>query len=227
MAARKTNVRYHFTVEGETEKWYLEWLRDQINADERARVNVSCSPKVQKNPLKWAKSHTNLDKTAKVYHVFDFEDEEPIHTEAFASALRNMKEAGRLGRGFKYVSAYCNLTFELWIVLHKGSCGALTHRRQYLAHINRLFGESFESLDEYKHEEAFKRVLGKLTLDDVQRAVERAEALSARAEENGYRRNQLYGYSYYLDNPVTELWVPVKQMLEDSGIARGQHPNLQ
>lgn len=44
------NARYHFTVEGETEKWYLEWLRDAINADPRAKVKVVCSPKVQKTP---------------------------------------------------------------------------------------------------------------------------------------------------------------------------------
>ena len=26
------------------------------------------------------------------------------------------------------------------------------------------------------------------------------------------------GYSYYLDNPATDLWIPVKQMLEEGGI---------
>ena len=45
MANRKMNARYHFTVEGETEKWYLEWLRDAINADPRSKVKVVCSGK--------------------------------------------------------------------------------------------------------------------------------------------------------------------------------------
>ena len=148
MANRKMNARYYFTVEGETEKWYLEWLRDAINADPRSKVKVVCSPKVQKNPVKWAKAKTNLDKSAKVFHVFDFEDEEPIHVKAFKDTLANMKKAGSLGRGFRYVSAYSNLTFELWMVLHKGDCPALAHRRQYLKPINDLYGEHFESLDE-------------------------------------------------------------------------------
>ena len=138
MANRKMNARYYFTVEGETEKWYLEWLRDAINADPRSKVKVVCSPKVQKNPVKWAKAKTNLDKSAKVFHVFDFEDEEPIHVKAFKDTLANMKKAGSLGRGFRYVSAYSNLTFELWMVLHKGDCPALAHRRQYLKPINDL-----------------------------------------------------------------------------------------
>lgn len=218
MANRKMNARYYFTVEGETEKWYLEWLRDAINADPRSKVKVVCSPKVQKNPVKWAKAKTNLDKSAKVFHVFDFEDEEPIHVKAFKDTLANMKKAGSLGRGFRYVSAYSNLTFELWMVLHKGDCPALAHRRQYLKPINDLYGEHFESLDEYKHEANFKRVLGKLTVDDAVTAVGRAETLAKRAEEHGLRKAQHCGYSYYLDNPATDLWIPVKQMLEEGGI---------
>ena len=218
MANRKMNARYYFTVEGETEKWYLEWLRDAINADPRSKVKVVCSPKVQKNPVKGAKAKTNLDKSAKVFHVFDFEDEEPIHVKAFKDTLANMKKAGSLGRGFRYVSAYSNLTFELWMVLHKGDCPALAHRRQYLKPINDLYGEHFESLDEYKHEANFKRVLGKLTVDDAVTAVGRAETLAKRAEEHGLRKAQHCGYSYYLDNPATDLWIPVKQMLEEGGI---------
>ena len=44
MANRKMNARYYFTVEGETEKWYLEWLRDAINADPRAKVKIVWGP---------------------------------------------------------------------------------------------------------------------------------------------------------------------------------------
>ena len=28
---RKLTKKYHFSVEGETEKWYLDWLKDNIN----------------------------------------------------------------------------------------------------------------------------------------------------------------------------------------------------
>lgn len=131
------------------------------------------------NPVKWAKANTNLGTSAKVFHVFDFEDEEPIHVKAFKDMLENMKKAGSLGRGFRYVSAYSNLTFELWIVLHKDNCPTLTHRRQYLKPINDLYGEHFKSLDEYKHEANFKRVLGKLTVDNAVAAVNRAEMLAS------------------------------------------------
>ena len=32
MGDRKETKKYTFTVEGETEQWYLYWLRNQINA---------------------------------------------------------------------------------------------------------------------------------------------------------------------------------------------------
>ena len=59
---------------------------------------------------------------------------------------------------------------------------------------------------------------GKLTVGNAVAAVNRAEMLAKRAEEHGFHRAQHRGYSYYLDNPATDLWVPVKQMLEESGL---------
>ena len=32
MGDRKETKKYTFTVEGETDQWYLYWLRNQINA---------------------------------------------------------------------------------------------------------------------------------------------------------------------------------------------------
>ena len=31
MANMKSTKKYYFTVEGETEQWYLKWLQDRIN----------------------------------------------------------------------------------------------------------------------------------------------------------------------------------------------------
>lgn len=34
---RKENRTYYFSVEGETEKWYLDWLQSAINAEPVAK----------------------------------------------------------------------------------------------------------------------------------------------------------------------------------------------
>lgn len=47
MAERKEIRKYTFTVEGETEQWYLEWLRDRINERKDAKYTVSIVAKVQ------------------------------------------------------------------------------------------------------------------------------------------------------------------------------------
>lgn len=56
MANRKSTKKYYFSVEGETEQWYLQWLQNQINNTEEAEYTVSFDCRVQKNPLKRAKS---------------------------------------------------------------------------------------------------------------------------------------------------------------------------
>ncbi|MEG1197130.1 MAG: RloB family protein [Raoultibacter sp.] len=218
MKNRKVTDKYYFSVEGETEKWYLDWLCAQINTDPRTVRCVALDTKIQKNPLKRAKSLTVLDKV-KVCHVFDFESEDEIHTKQFRETLERMKHASKLGRSITYVSGYSNFTFELWILLHREDARAqLGHRRDYLRPINRAFSEQFESLDQYKHEANFKRVLSKLSLDDVVDACRRARAISHANREDERCFAEHCGYTYCLDNPATELWVTIRKILGTAGI---------
>lgn len=78
MAKRKATKKYYFSVEGETEQWYLKWLQDRINETEKSAYKVSFDCSVQKNPLKRAKSLVVTGKT-EVWHLSDYESDEPIH----------------------------------------------------------------------------------------------------------------------------------------------------
>ena len=62
--------KFVFTVEGETEQWYLEWLRDQINKCEGRRYNVAVDAKVQQSPKKFYKN-ANAKATPEVFHICD------------------------------------------------------------------------------------------------------------------------------------------------------------
>lgn len=55
MGNRKSSKKYFFSVEGETEEWYLLWLRDLINSTDHAAYKVSIDCKIEKDPLKRAK----------------------------------------------------------------------------------------------------------------------------------------------------------------------------
>ena len=49
MAKRKPTNKYYFSVEGETEQWYLKWLQDTINNTEKAACKVSIDCPVRKS----------------------------------------------------------------------------------------------------------------------------------------------------------------------------------
>lgn len=215
MAERKSTKKYYFSVEGETEQWYLKWLQNILNDIEESACKVSFDCPVQKNPLKRAKSLVVTGKTD-VYHFSDYESDELIHVQQFTETMDNMKKAKELGKQINYKFGYSNLTFDLWIILHKADCnGCISHRKNYINMLNRAYDEHFESMDEYKHEDNFKRCLSKLQLSNVIDAVNRAKMIMQRNQDNGYIQHQYKGYKYYKENPSLAVWESIEKILKD------------
>lgn len=170
---------------------------------------------MRKNPLKYAKALT-VTKKIEIYHFFDYESDESIHVQEFQDTMDNMKRAEQLGKQIKYKSGYSNFTFDLWIILHMTDCNAsYVHRRQYITPINKAFGERFENMDEYKHEDNFKRCLNKMNLSNVLDAIRRARRIMQRNQENGYTLHQRKGYKYYKENPSLSAWEAIEKILKD------------
>lgn len=193
----------------------MKWLQDLINNTEESVCKVSIDCPVKKNPLKHAKSLT-VTRKIEVYHFFDYESDEPIHVQGFQDAMDNMKKAEQLGKQIKYKSGYSNFTFDLWITLHMVDCNAsYAHRKQYITPINRAFGEKFENMDEYKHEDNFKRCLSKMNLANVIDAIGRAKNIMRTNQENGYTLLQYKGYRYYKENPSLSAWEAIEKILSD------------
>ena len=229
MTNRKVVHKYYFSVEGETEKWYLDWLQEIINAESSAKYKVSIDAKVEKNPVKRAKAMNVLSAT-QITHLFDYESDDPVHTTQFVDTLDLLKATSKLGKQIKYKLGYSNFTFELWIVLHKMNCNTcLTHRSQYLSSINKAYDENFENLDKYKHEANFKRVLGKISLQKVKDAIERSKTIMQRNDENKLVLHQYKGYQYYKENPSLSIWesieiiVSVKNTVTLTKVSRQRH----
>lgn len=109
--------------------------------------------------------HVEEKNNKEILLFFDYESDEQTHVNAFMSAMDNMKKAERIGKQITYKSGYSNFTFDLWIVLHMADSNAsYAHRKQYLAPINRAFGEKFASMEEYKEEENFKHCLKQMDI---------------------------------------------------------------
>lgn len=216
----KLSKPFYFSVEGETEDWYLKWLSKSINALPQAKFKSSFDCKIEKDPLSRAKGISVLGKT-EIFHIFDRESEEQVHVQQFEKTLRRMKDAQEIGKTIKYSLGYSNFAFDLWMVLHKADCNrSLSYRHQYLGSINRAYQEHFSDMDEYKKEDNFKRLLGKLTLENVWEAVERAEKITQRNKEHGYALQQYCGYEFYKVNPALSVWERVKHILEECEVPR-------
>ncbi len=119
MPTPKRSYNLYASVDGYTEMWYLEWLRNKINAnpDSNRRLALVCK---KCDPLNFAKRANILDKKAIVYHVGDFEDKK-TDPHRFTKLLDEMRKAettaGPKLKKFNYSLAYSNLSFDLWVLL--------------------------------------------------------------------------------------------------------------
>lgn len=212
---RKLRKNYYFSVEGETEKWYLKWLENQINNNENSLFKVNFTVYVQKNPITAIKRITSVD-NIEIVHVFDFE--EPQNEEAFKNTLSSMKKATKMKKVRKYSLGYSNYSFDLWIILHKSNMRIKrTHRSDYLSDINRNFNNHFESMARYKEETNFKRLLNSLTLNDVIFAISNAEKIEHQNMRD-YNKINHCGYEYYRENPSLSIHKCVKDILKAVGL---------
>lgn len=217
MDEKKITQKYIFTVEGETEKWYFDWLGHTIKSSRESECNVSIIAVVEQRPLKYAKKINRLT-TSYIAHICDIESNESVHLRKFSNIIDQLKEAEKQ-KGIPYKLGYSNFTFELWMVLHKQALnGALTHRSQYLSPINKVFNEHFDDLSEYKQETNFNRCLSKLTIDDVKEAVRRSKYIMERKACDGKVPIEYRGFEYYSENPSLSIWKAVEKILQDCGI---------
>lgn len=214
---KKQTLKFTFTVEGKTEKWYLEWLASQVNNNPKATCKVQIEAIIEKNPLLFAKRTTALV-TPEIYHICDIESNSNEHKKKFENVLKNLKEA-KSQKKIAYTLGYSNFTFELWIILHKKNCfSPLTDRKQYLEYINSAFESKYISLDVYKKEKEFKSCLQQLTIEDVIQAIKRSEKIMKNNKEIGFKLVRKYGFTYYEDNPSLAIYEPIKTILKKCGI---------
>ncbi|MEF9973777.1 MAG: RloB family protein [Clostridia bacterium] len=221
---RKTTIAYDFSVEGQTELWYLKWLQSQINDRNDACCHVSLTIAV-KSPTKYVRDMSVLDHRI-ITHVFDYESNEPEHNQRFERILDEMKRAEK-SKSIKYQLGYSNFSFELWMILHKKDCnGLFAHRSGYLAALNAAYEAQFESLDVYKQAADFERILKKLCLDDVIAAVHRSEKITRKNMANVHSWQTCNGFTYCKDNPSLSIGEVIGGILRDCGLMSAPPSNL-
>ena len=214
--------QYYFSVEGENEKWYFEHLQKLINTSEESMYNVDFVIKVEKSPVSRIKSIKiptfGKDKIT-VFHIVDYESNDEVHRVQFLGILDELKEIRINHRNYNYSLGYTNFAFELWLLLHKQyNFTSLAHRSHYIQPLNEVYGTNFTRLKDNKHKEPFEKLLDKIDLSDVKRAVKTAEGIRTTQMTNGYSMVEYKGFSYFRENPDITVNECVKRIFEDCKI---------
>ena len=214
--SEKRNIKYFFSVEGETEELYFQHLKKLILAEETRIANPVFQ--IEKcSPSKCVKKISVIHPCA-ITAVFDVEDNDADHRKRFENTLKEMKTAEKLGKSIKYELGYSNVDFELWIILHKKDLfGNVGNKAQYLKNINQVYGTKFEALREYKVERNFSQILSKITLDDVKAAIARAEKITKQRLAEG-KPIKTCGYEWFDKNPALSVHCVIKKILSECGV---------
>lgn len=215
---RKECNKYYLSVEGETEKWYFEHLQELINNTIELPYTVKLDIRINKSIISSAKSIPAPFKI-KAFHICDYESNNDIHIKQFESILKDLKNVKKIKKNINYKLGYSNFAFDLWIILHKKQQkSAVSHRKQYIIGINKAYNEKFQFIDDYKEEKNFKRILSKISLDDVIEAVNNGNEIRKMNEENSRDKYRKYGqFEFYTENPDMTINECVEQILKECG----------
>lgn len=125
----------------------------------------------------------------------------------------------------KYTLGYSNLTFDLWMILHRKECnGIFAHKKAYLKEINKAFSKNFIPLDKYKEEKNFKNILENyINLEEVEIAIKNAKKIREAKEKSGSSSKTVHKFKYYDNNPDLTIHECVEKILIDSGILKIQN----
>ena len=181
-------VNYFCVVEGQQESLYISHFAKLLNNASKKRFNFN---------IKIGKLR-DLEKNLYDYDsVFIFD-----HDFKTAECERNLLGCIKLNKKNKSAKkniyhAYSSACFDLWLILHKRNFNAPVDKAQgYINEVRQVF--NLDSEADIKKKEIIEKILEQITLDDIQKAVERAEKIHSNKLSTDAKK--LNGYTYY-SNP--------------------------
>ncbi|MDR0800263.1 MAG: RloB family protein [Endomicrobium sp.] len=117
MLKKKENREFYLLVEGSTERWYFEHIKALVSGSPSAKCKISYKFAIKENPESLVKNANIF--VGKVFQIFDYEGNDKDG--AFERTLESVKKAKKLKgkNSIDYKIGYSNLSFDLWIILHK------------------------------------------------------------------------------------------------------------
>lgn len=215
---KKICNQYFFSVEGHTEELYLKHLQNLINNNEELTYRVKFDIKVCKSVSSRAKRIVAPYKV-NCFHICDYESNSKEHKKIFQEVLEEINDVSKINKNLNYKLGYSNYSFELWIVNHKLQClYPKSNRKQYLEEINKGYNKNFMSLDQYKEEKNFKKILNEITLEDVVFAIKNGEKIREINTTSNKKKKEFGKFLYFEENPDMTIHECVKRILLEAGM---------
>ena len=175
------------------------------------------------SPLEYAKRNAYKpiekrrgNKKIPFIHIQDIEDYyDNFQRAKFYGMIDDMRKAEDMF-GITYKLGYSNYTFELWMLLHVADVNfAVRDRSSYLGLINRYFHRNYKSIDEFKKQNEFGKILDQfVTLDSVKLAIARAEKIVRNNDLDKKSKDKYSGFTFFRDNPDLSVHTVVQMILE-------------
>lgn len=164
---RFTCVNYFCVVEGQQEALYIHHLSELLNKSSKRRINFN----IKIGKLKDIEKN-NVDYDAVLIFDYDFKDVE--FERSLSGCIKLNKKNKRTKRNIYH--AYSSACFDLWLILHKKYFDRPVSKAQgYINEVRRTF--NLDSEADIKSEKIIEDILKQITLDDVKKAIERAEEI--------------------------------------------------
>ncbi|MDR0645441.1 MAG: RloB family protein [Elusimicrobiota bacterium] len=214
----RPSQQFHISVEGDTEALYFEHLQKLVNECEDMEYKLKLIIK-KINPISFIKNIVSTQmRSIRAFHIFDYEGNTKEYIGNFENIVKKINEANELKKdGIEYYKiGYSNLSFELWILLHKiNLTSPISTKDNYLFHINKNFAphQKVKHISDYKQKRYFERqILSKIKLSDVLMAIEFAKEI----ETKNYldkKCKEIADFKFYPDNPDLTVHKCVEEIL--------------
>jgi hypothetical protein len=212
---------YYGSIEGYQENWYFDFLKNLINhhPDNKRKVNfkfdnakggdqlevcnrVRCSLNLLDNT-----TIKQLKSAKRVVTIFDYD-------------FKNQQfiEATEFNKSNNIITYYCNVKFELWLLLHftsniKSISKIKSDGNYYQEELKKILG--FKNLD-LKNKEDFSKVMEKITLENILTVISNAKKINASNEKN---QTELICPGIYT-NPSLNINELIEQILKETGLIK-------
>lgn len=202
---RKT---YLCICEGQQEKMYLRHVASLVKDFPRKVIKFNIYIDA---PYRLDKTYEDYDSVA--LFDYDFNKVEFERNIELCDRLNKKYSPTKRKNGRFIYHAYSNVNFDLWLILHKEDFSSSVSRNDaYISHVRRIYG--LDDNQNIKAENAIKKILGQITLADVNDAIERAGNIR---RQKDVEDTIIVGSTKIYSNPDFSIHEFLKIVLKDSG----------